>query len=107
MEQFDQLLTCCICLDRYRTPKLLPCQHSYCLDPCMEGLVDYVKRQVKCPECRAEHRIPYNGIQGFPTNYTLTKFLELHADITGWTEKILLRIDCIFKRIEKNREFQN
>jgi len=83
MEQFDQLLTCCICLDRYRTPKLLPCQHSYCLDPCMEGLVDYVKRQVKCPECRAEHRIPYNGIQGFPTNYTLQKFLELHADITG------------------------
>ena len=26
MEQFDQLLTCCVCLDRYRTPKLLPCQ---------------------------------------------------------------------------------
>jgi len=49
----------------------------------MEGLVDYVKRQVKCPECRAEHRIPYNGIQGFPTNYTLQKFLELHAEITG------------------------
>jgi len=49
----------------------------------MEGLVDYVKRQVKCPECRAEHRIPYNGIEGFPTNYTLTKFLELHAEITG------------------------
>jgi len=83
MEQFDQLLTCCVCLDRYRTPKLLPCQHSYCLDPCMEGLVDYVKRQVKCPECRAEHRIPYNGIQGFPTNYTLQKFLELHSEITG------------------------
>ena len=47
MEQFDQLLTCCICLDRYRTPKLLPCQHSYCMEPCMEGLVDYVKRQVR------------------------------------------------------------
>jgi len=47
MEQFDQLLTCCICLDRYKTPKLLPCQHSYCMEPCMEGLVDYVKRQVK------------------------------------------------------------
>jgi len=49
----------------------------------MEGLVDYVKRQVKCPECRAEHRIPYNGIEGFPTNVTLQRFLELHADITG------------------------
>jgi len=53
------------------------------MEPCMEGLVDYVKRQVKCPECRAEHRVPYNGIQGFPTNITLQKFLELHADITG------------------------
>jgi len=83
MEAFDQLLTCCVCLDRFRNPKLLPCQHSYCMEPCMEGLVDYVKRQVKCPECRAEHRIPYNGIQGFPTNYTLQKFLELHAEITG------------------------
>ena len=47
MEQFDQLLTCCICLDRYRNPKLLPCQHSYCMEPCMEGLVDYVKRRVR------------------------------------------------------------
>ena len=83
MEAFDQLLTCCVCLDRFRNPKLLPCQHSYCMEPCMEGLLDYVKRQVKCPECRAEHRIPYNGIPGFPTNYTLQKFLELHAEITG------------------------
>ena len=94
MEQFDQLLTCCICLDRYRNPKLLPCQHSYCMEPCMEGLVDYVKRQVKCPECRAEHRIPYNGIQGFPSNYTLQKFLELHAEITGKCTYLLITYYC-------------
>lgn len=46
MEQFDQLLTCAICLDRYRNPKLLPCQHSFCMEPCMEGLVNYVTRMV-------------------------------------------------------------
>lgn len=39
--------------------------------------------QVKCPECRAEHRIPYQGVQGFPTNVTLQRFLELHAQIAG------------------------
>ena len=72
----------CTCL-QLMTALLLLLQHSYCMDPCMEGLVDYVKRQVKCPECRAEHRVPYNGIQGFPTNVTLQKFLDLHADITG------------------------
>lgn len=58
--QLEQLLTCCICLDRYRSPKLLPCQHSFC-EPCLDGLVDYARRQIKCPECRAEHRLPYSG----------------------------------------------
>ncbi|XP_029846349.2 RING finger protein nhl-1 isoform X1 [Ixodes scapularis] len=81
--QLDQLLTCAICLDRYRNPKLLPCQHSFCADPCLEGLQDYARRQIKCPECRAETRIPYNGVQTFPTNVTLMRFLELHRDITG------------------------
>ncbi|KAF2357375.1 NHL repeat [Trinorchestia longiramus] len=83
--QLEQLLTCCICLDRFRNPKLLPCQHSVCMEPCMEGLVDYVRRQVKCPECRAEHRIPYNGVQGFPSNVTLQRFLEAQIEITGET----------------------
>ncbi|GAB6032262.1 hypothetical protein CHUAL_010903 [Chamberlinius hualienensis] len=81
--QIDQLLTCAICLDRYRNPKLLPCQHTFCMEPCIEGLIDYVRRQIKCPECRAEHRIPYQGIQGYPTNVTLMRFLELHFEVTG------------------------
>lgn len=81
--QLEQLLTCAICLDRYRNPKLLPCHHTYCQEPCLEGLVDYARRQIKCPECRAEHRIPYQGVQTFPTNVTLTRFLELHRSITG------------------------
>lgn len=78
MEQFEQLLTCAICLDRYRNPKLLPCQHSFCMEPCMDGLVDYVRRQVKCPECRAEHRIPYQ-VRGlfnpdfFPISFVVLK----------------------------------
>ncbi|RWS23042.1 RING finger protein nhl-1-like protein, partial [Leptotrombidium deliense] len=81
--QLEQLLTCAICLDRFRNPKMLPCQHTFCGEPCMEGLVDYARRQIKCPECRAEHRIPYQGIQTFPTNVTLMRFLELHQSITG------------------------
>lgn len=81
--QLEQLLTCAICLDRFRNPKLLPCQHTFCGEPCMEGLVDYARRQIKCPECRAEHRIPYNGVQSFPNNVTLARFLDLHRSITG------------------------
>ena len=81
--QLEQMLTCAICLDKFKNPRLLPCQHSFCGDSCMDGLVDYARRQIKCPECRAEHRIPYQGVQSLPVNVTLIRFLELHARITG------------------------
>lgn len=81
--QLEQMLTCAICLDKFKNPRLLPCQHSFCGDACMDGLVDYARRQIKCPECRAEHRIPYQGVQSLPLNVTLIRFLELHARITG------------------------
>lgn len=81
--QLEQMLTCAICLDKFKNPRLLPCQHSFCGDACMEGLVDYARRQIKCPECRAEHRIPYQGVASLPSNVTLIRFLELHSRITG------------------------
>lgn len=76
MKQLESLLTCPICLDRYRNPKLLPCQHTFCFE-CLEGCEDIVRRQVKCPECRGEHHIPFKGLDHFPNNLTLQKFLEL------------------------------
>lgn len=81
--QLEQMLTCAICLDKFKNPRLLPCQHSFCGDACMDGLVDYARRQIKCPECRAEHRIPYQGVSSLPSNVTLIRFLELHSRITG------------------------
>ena len=39
-QHINELLRCPICLDRFRTPKLLPCQHTFCESPCLEQLVD-------------------------------------------------------------------
>lgn len=76
-EQVQQLLRCAICLDRFHQPKLLPCQHTFCESPCLEGLIDHYTRRVRCPECRLEHRVPLNGTAGFPNNLTIISFLDL------------------------------
>ncbi|XP_041366991.1 RING finger protein nhl-1-like [Gigantopelta aegis] len=75
--QIEQLLTCSVCLDRYKTPKLLPCQHTFCQQPCLEGLVDRRTGMIRCPECRADHIVPRRGVSGYPNNLTVIGFLEL------------------------------
>lgn len=64
-----------------RQPKLLPCHHTFCL-PCLDNCVDVVHRVLKCPECRAEHPVPYEGVKNFQSNYTLTGFLDIHLQAT-------------------------
>ncbi|XP_035222381.1 RING finger protein nhl-1-like isoform X2 [Stegodyphus dumicola] len=82
--RMDQLLKCSVCSDRFRNPKLLPCNHTFCAEPCLEKAVERGKQQVKCPECSAEHRIPLQGgVQGFPNNVTLGRFLELRQQVSG------------------------
>ena len=37
LKEFDEQLTCNVCLDQYTNPKTLPCLHSFCLK-CIEKL---------------------------------------------------------------------
>ena len=78
LQQLESLLLCPVCLDRYNNPRILPCQHTFCRFPCLQGLINSQTRSIKCPECRSEHRIPPSGPDGFPSNITLSAFLDLH-----------------------------
>ena len=81
-QKLDEQLTCPICLDRYRSPKALPCLHTFCKE-CVKQIFDHVKQEVKCPECRKMHSVPSSGIEGFPNNYSVLGFLELQSQIEG------------------------
>ncbi|KAF7632422.1 RING-type domain-containing protein [Meloidogyne graminicola] len=86
LEQIERLLTCPICLDRYKQPKLLQCQHTFCLS-CLENYVESNggRPQVKCPECRFEHLLPLDGggVHSLQNNLTLLSFLEIHMEASS------------------------
>ena len=74
-------LTCQICHDVYRTPKVLPCVHSFCED-CLR---DYVvsrnydssnNASFPCPLCMQPAQIPDGGVSKFPSNHLLVTLVD-------------------------------
>ena len=48
-------LTCPVCLDRYKAPKLLPCQHTFCKKCLIDLKNNENSNQISCPMCRKNH----------------------------------------------------
>ncbi|XP_076458294.1 uncharacterized protein LOC143292016 [Babylonia areolata] len=64
-------LICGICREVYRSPRLLPCHHSFCLD-CIEGLIKTRPNHSQyfpCPQCRKPVPVSRNGALGFQLNF--------------------------------------
>lgn len=71
----DDHLTCAICLDHFKTPKALPCLHTFC-ENCIRDYVfgrnfDKVGK-FPCPTCQQDTILPANGVSGFPNNFHVT-----------------------------------
>ena len=70
-------IKCPICLERLKQPKILPCQHTYCLE-CLEEVAKLNNPDtIDCPECRREFKVPHgSGVKGFPENRLMKFILE-------------------------------
>lgn len=44
-------LRCCVCLDFFKNPAIIPCGHIFCKD-CITGLWDKDVRRCRCPQCK-------------------------------------------------------
>ncbi|XP_076468335.1 uncharacterized protein LOC143299093 [Babylonia areolata] len=60
-------LTCAICLEKYRRPKVLPCFHSFC-QVCLQGVAGS-SPSLSCPSCRAFVLLPPGGVKALQTNF--------------------------------------
>ena len=70
-------LTCTVCLEEFREPKVLPCCHTFCKG-CLERILEKSKtEQLICPQCRTEHEVPESGAAGFLTDFSLVH--DLHV----------------------------
>ena len=73
-------LTCSVCLDRLKDPKLLPCLHTYCKE-CLQGILrkSKDKSNIQCPQCRSTHAVPSGGVNEFPSDMVLANALDFRS----------------------------
>ncbi|XP_065919076.1 E3 ubiquitin-protein ligase TRIM71-like [Dysidea avara] len=66
-------LSCPVCYQLFRSPKYLPCYHSYCED-CLNKIQKDSK--IICPECRKQAVLPSGGVKELPNNFLITRLVE-------------------------------
>ena len=77
---FEELLTCSICLDQYKDPKILPCHHSFCRE-CLEKTpleLEQGKYILMCPTCRKPAQLPDGGVLAFSSSFLINNLIDLH-----------------------------
>ncbi|XP_071830675.1 E3 ubiquitin-protein ligase TRIM56-like isoform X1 [Apostichopus japonicus] len=71
----ENFLSCPICIQHLKEPKVLPCLHRYCSD-CLESFIKQQQQQqgeLQCAVCREFFTIPS---EGFKTDYFIKSLVE-------------------------------
>ncbi|XP_033635105.1 transcription intermediary factor 1-beta-like [Asterias rubens] len=83
-------IECPICLNRLIDPKILDCQHSFCLK-CLQELVDKQdpeKAIIICPVCREKTSIPDKGVSALLNCFFLSSLIDDVSNLEGLKEDI-------------------
>ena len=74
LQKIQDQVTCGVCLEPYKQPRLLKCFHVYC-EGCLQRLVrgGGEGQSLSCPQCRQDTPLPASGVPGlqgaFYTHY--------------------------------------
>ncbi|CAH1776810.1 unnamed protein product [Owenia fusiformis] len=90
--KMEELLNCPICLDPYndgdKTPKLLPCHHTFCM-ACLRRLAGR-NQYLDCPNCRQKINLSSpNTIESLQTNFYITNVKEAIHEQNEASSKIV------------------
>ena len=89
LEELEEEITCPVCQDRFREPKILPCLHYYCKE-CVRQLALRAgpNRPFACPECRSGTVLPQNDPDQLRTAFFVNRMKELHAKMEKTQGKV-------------------
>ncbi|CAF1064185.1 unnamed protein product [Adineta ricciae] len=82
-DQFQELITCVICHERYKDPRILPCSHTFCYKCIQKSMQD---GKFTCP-LQDEQIIEQNDIDNLPTNRTAKEMVDFVLHINPSLDK--------------------
>ena len=71
LRKIQDQVTCGICLEKCKQPKLLKCFHAFC-EQCLQPLERAGK--FRCPKCRKTRSLPEGGVQGLEGAFISTYY---------------------------------
>ena len=85
-QALEKEVTCPLCLDLFKEPKKLPCDHVYCKD-CLKGLaLRSLNQSISCPECRTNTNVPNGNVNDFPTAFRMNRLIEAFQEAQEETD---------------------
>ena len=78
LEKLSNQLSCSVCLEKYRRPRVLPCLHVFC-EACLEKLVGTQRDKLRapCPNCRKPAPLPEGGVSSLPAAFYIQHLFEV------------------------------
>ena len=76
LQKIQEQVTCGICLDFYKQPKLLKCCHVYCQE-CLQRLVGR-RAGLPCPQCRKVTPLPVGGVENLQGAFHHNALLDIY-----------------------------
>lgn len=100
LEDLEQEITCSICHEHYREPKVLPCCHYYCKQ-CIRrlSLMSIGDEPFSCPHCRKATTLPVAGVDGLPTAFFVNRLQEIYSSM----ERVCGRVEAKCEMCPSNR----
>ena len=72
------MLECPICQEQFTEPRVLPCQHTFCLH-CLGKIREHqsTTESIPCPVCRATYHLSTAGIDDLPKNIFAANLIDI------------------------------